>query len=99
MKKYMLLTMISLIYFTCQVMAQTHNQKASNANAYPYVARVSAYEAYVKYKAGKALIFHGGGMKFSNAHIVGAFNLDLKNRESLLKKFPKKGIEIFTYCY
>ena len=66
---------------------------------YPWVPRISAYEAYSKYKAGKALIFHGGGVGFSERHILGAFNLDLKKRDHILSRFPKAGIEIFTYCY
>jgi hypothetical protein len=70
-----------------------------NAVDYPWVPRVSAYEAYVKYKAGKAIILHGGGQKYELRHIVGAYNMDFKPRESALKKLPKKGIEIFTYCY
>ena len=52
-------------------------------------------------KAGKAIIFHAGGENYSKRHILGAFNLDetVKNRDEMLEKFPKEGIEIFTYCY
>jgi len=68
---------------------------------FPEVPRVSAYEAYVKYKAGKAIIMHAGGESFNRRHIVGAFNMDLKQPilDRLLPKFPKEGMEIFTYCY
>jgi len=66
---------------------------------FPWVPRVAAYEAYTKYKAGRAFIFHGGGAKFEERHILGAYNLDVKNREPVLRKFPKEGIEIYTYCY
>jgi len=64
---------------------------------FPWVPRVSAYEAYVKYKEGKAIILHGGGEAFSRRHILGAFNYDVKPREHLIKKLPRNGIEIFTY--
>lgn len=68
---------------------------------YPEVPRVSAFEAYVKYKAGKAIIFHGGGERFERRHISAAFNMDYKEHilDRLLLKFPKEGMEIFTYCY
>jgi len=32
-------------------------------------------------------------------HIAGAIDVDFKNREKLLLRFPKQWIEIFTYCY
>jgi hypothetical protein len=66
---------------------------------YPNVPRISAYEAYVKYKSGKAILFHAGGNNYADRHIVGAYNLDVKNPEPILRKFPKQGIDIFTYCY
>ena len=66
---------------------------------YPWVPRVSAYEAYIKYKNGKAIILHGGGENYSSRHILGAINADFKDRENLLLKFPQNRIEIFTYCY
>ena len=68
---------------------------------YPELPRVSVQEAYNKYNTGKAINFHSGGEVFSNRHILGAFNLDVPDnkKEELLPKFPKKGIEIFTYCY
>ena len=99
MKKYLLAFLTILLFLPFQIRAQTPNQSTNNDVDYPHVPRVSAYEAYVKYKSGKAIIFHGGGAHFNNRHIVGAFNLDVKNREPVLRKFPKEGIEIFTYCY
>jgi hypothetical protein len=82
-----------LLFLAAQVDAQNQNQVD-----YPWVPRVSAYEAYIKYKEGKAIILHGGGEAYNRRHILGAFNLD-KYNDQLLLKFPKKGIEIFTYCY
>ena len=82
-----------LLFLEAQVDAQNQNQVD-----YPWVPRVSAYEAYIKYKEGKAIILHGGGEAYNRRHILGAFNLD-KYNDQLLLKFPKKGIEIFTYCY
>ena len=79
--------------------AQSQPSRGDTEVDYPWVPRVSAYEAYVKSKSGKAVILCGGGESFGRRHIVGAFNVDLKDREPILKRFPKKGIEIFTYCY
>lgn len=94
--------LICLIYLllAAQINAQIQNEPPKQDVDYPWVPRISAYEAYVKYKAGEAIILHGGGAgKFSNRHIVGAYNLDIKGRDGLLQKFPKKGVAIFTYCY
>lgn len=68
---------------------------------YPDIPRVSAYEAYIKYKAGNAFILFGGGDQYSRRHLVGLINLDVKDSEKdkILSKFPKEGIEIFTYSY
>ena len=70
--------------------------------ALPEVPRVSAFEAYVKYKAGKAIIVHAGGMSYKLRHIAGSINISqeaVRKGEIKLPKLPKKGIEIFTYCY
>ena len=92
---------ICLIYLllAVQINAQTQIEPSKEDLDYPWVPRISAYEAYVKYKEGKAIIFHGGGLHYNKRHIMGAINLDLKDRKELLSKYPKKGIEIFTYCY
>jgi len=90
MRKIQLLIIFVVIIFP---MYQAYPQAVD----FPWVPRVSAFEAYSKYKGGKALILHGGGAKFEERHIIGAFNLDLKNRAPILRKFPKEGIEIFTY--
>jgi len=97
MKQWMLPILI-----ICLLSVQTEAQSKKNINEevdYPWVPRVSAYEAYTKYKQGKAIILHGGGEIYSRRHILGAINADFKDRENLLLKFPKNGIEIFTYCY
>ena len=68
----------------------------------PEVPRVSAYEAYVKFKAGKAIIVQAGGIKYENRHIIGALNIGQEAvAKGLIKlpKLPRKEIEIFTYCY
>ena len=69
---------------------------------FPEVPRVSAYEAYVNFKAGKAIIIHAGGIKYENRHIIGALNIGQEAvAKGLIKlpKLPRKEIEIFTYCY
>ena len=99
MKKYLPAFLTILLFLPFQIRAQTHNPTLNDNVDYPHVPRVSPYEAYVKYKAGKAIILHAGGSAFSGRHILGAFNLDIKPRDKILAKFPKQGIEIFTYCY
>jgi hypothetical protein len=98
MKKRALLIFPILLCLAIHVNAQTQIPQKRRVD-YPWVPRVSAYEAYIKYKSGKALILHGGGEKWVRRHILAAFNLDFKDREAMLKKLPKEGIEIFTYCY
>ena len=44
--------------------AQSQHQSIEKKVAHPEIPRVSAYEAYDKYKEGKALIFHGGGERY-----------------------------------
>jgi len=99
MKKYLLFISAILLFLPGQTISQTQNPTKEKEFDYPWVPRISAYEAYVKYKAGKAIIFHAGGTGYNQRHIMGSFNLDYKDRKGLLRKFPKEGIEIFTYCY
>lgn len=68
---------------------------------YPEIPRVSVFEAYNVYKAGKAIIFHAGGEAWDRRHIWGAFNWDMRDdlKEKMLSRFPKNRMEIFTYCY
>jgi hypothetical protein len=101
MKNYALFIFIILLFFAVQTHAQNHKQLNEKKVLYPEIPRVSAYEAYLKYKEGKAIIFHGGGEKFNVRHIMGAYNLDVpyEMMDKILVKFPKEGVEIFTYCY
>ena len=92
---FFVLTILSLL--AVQIDAQNQSQVD-----FPDVPRVSAYEAYVKYKSGKAIIVQCGGEAYDRRHIVGSFSVspDAVNRgEIKLPNFPKQGIEIFTYCY
>lgn len=92
---------VILMFFAMQLNAQNKIQFKEDELDYPDVPRVLAYEAFVKYKAGKAIILHGGGEVYNRRHILGAINMDYKDeiKDKLLPKFPKDGIEIFTYCY
>jgi hypothetical protein len=99
MKKIILLNCILCLFLVLEISAQAQTPVEESTVDFPWVPRVSAFEAYTKYKAGKAILLFGGGDKFERIHIVGSFNLDIKDKESMLRKFPKKGIEIFTYCY
>jgi len=101
MKNYILFVSIILLLFAVPIHAQNQQQSIERKVANPGIPRVSAYEAYSKYKEGKALIFHGGGETYSRRHILGAYNLDVEYSlmDKILVKFPKQGIEIFTYCY
>jgi hypothetical protein len=101
MKNSVLFISIIVLFFAVPIHAQNQQQSIERKVAYPEISRGSAYEAYTKYKEGKALIFHGGGQKFDRRHIIGAYNLDFEYEvmDKILVKFPKQGIEIFTYCY
>lgn len=98
MKKYILFFVPTILFLlTVQIDAQNQSQVD-----FPDVPRVSAYEAYVKYKSGKAIIVQSGGEAYDRRHIVGAFNVGQESvfrGETKLPNFPKEGIEIFTYCY
>lgn len=103
MLRYIICILITFLFSTLQINAQSYTKSSGEEIEIPYpqIPRVTAYEAYLKYKEGKAIIFHAGGMSYSGRHILGAFNLDVVDelRDERLQKFPKTGIEIFTYCY
>jgi hypothetical protein len=101
MRNYILLICIISLLIALPNHAQPQQQSNERKVAHPEIPRVSAYEAYGKYKEGKALIFHGGGELYNRRHILVAYNLDVEESlmDKILVKFPKQGIEIFTYCY
>lgn len=101
MKNCILFISIIFLFFAGPIYAQNQQQSIERKVAHPDIPRVSAYEAYLKYKEGKAIIFHGGGERYDRRHILGAYNLDVEDKtmDKILIKFPKEGIEIFTYCY
>jgi hypothetical protein len=100
-RKYVIYVFIIFLFLCGQINAQKQIQSSEVEIPYPQIPRVSAYEAYLKYKEGKAIIFHAGGLHYNKRHILGAFNLDVSDelKDERLQKFPKVGIEIFTYCY
>ena len=67
------------------------------------VPRVSAYEAFLKFKAGKAIIVSSQhAQNFKVNHIAGSLNVcveDVHRGKINLPNLPRKGLEIFTYCY
>jgi hypothetical protein len=98
MKKCFLFFVLTIL-FLLAVQIDAQNQSGVD---FPEVPRVSAYEAYVKYKSGKAIIVQCGGEAYDRRHIVGAFSVSSEGfdkGEIKLPNFPKEGIEIFTYCY
>jgi hypothetical protein len=105
MKKYIVFAVLFLMFLPLQIYAASKaaakRVKTTNV-VYPHVPRASAFEAYTKYKAGKAIIIQAGGSDFNGRHIMGALDLreeDVRKGKLKLPNFPKKGIEIFTYCY
>jgi len=107
MKNLVLVALAIFIFLAGQTdvrpqMSAIQKPKARPKADFPEVPRGSAYEAYVKFKAGKAIIIHAGGQKYESRHILGAFNVGqeaVAKGRIKLPNFPKRGIEIFTYCY
>ena len=51
----------------------------------PELPRVAVWEAYMKFKSGKAILLHAGGMTYEKRHIVGAIKAPEKlNLEDVL---------------
>jgi hypothetical protein len=87
----------SLIFFFQSIQLDVQAQEY-----YPEVPRVTAYEAYLRYKDGKVLMFQVAGISYRERHIIGAYNLHgeaILQGKMQLPKLPKKGIEIILYCY
>jgi hypothetical protein len=103
MKKGILVSFVMLFLFSNHIYAQNQSGQFENkTGAFPHVLRISAYEAYQKYKAGKAFLIQAGGATFEKRHIFGAFNVsDEGVRKGMvpLPAFPMSGIDLFTYCY
>ena len=104
LKKYIVIIIVIVLFSYIETNAQNQlNEKIVKEReiTYPQLPRASAYEVYLKYKEGKAIIFHGGGEQYNKRHIIGAFNLDVADsaKDKILPRFPKEGIEIFVYCY
>lgn len=96
------------LFLAGQINGQTQVPSSKKIIAFPELPRVSAYEAYIKFKAGKAIILHAGGEEFRKRHIMGSFNLenfsenvdvDDSIQGKIFRKLPKEGVEIFIYCY
>jgi len=102
MKKNMLLFSVIFLVFVVQGAAQDQLKSSGKVVDSPDVPRISAHEAYKKYKAGKALLIHAGGEAFERRHIFGAFHVihqGVLNGSMRLPNLPKDGVEIYTYCY
>ncbi len=104
MKKFALIISVVLLFFAVQLKAQNQIQpRVGEEIPYPQIPRVSAYEVYTKYKSGKVILLYAGGLgqQYKNRRIMISFNMDFKEEilDKLLPKFPKRGMEIFTYCY
>ena len=77
----------SLLFFTAililsAIHIEAYAQKGSKRTmknspniSHPEVPRVSAYEAYAKFKAGKAIIIQAGGESYKKRHILGALEI------------------------
>ncbi len=92
---------VFLVFILWPFHGNAQNPESSEIFDFPEVPRVSAYEAFVQYKAGKAILLFGGGDRYDRRHIMGSYNLDVESKlqDKIIPKFPKTGIAIFTYCY
>lgn len=105
MKIYIVIILLIILFSYTETNAQNpshqNSPKQTEEVNYPEIPRISAYEAYIKYKEGRVIIFHGGGEQYNKRHILGAFNLDVQDsmKDKILPRFPKEGMEIFVYCY
>jgi hypothetical protein len=101
MKRWMLFISVILLSLTLQVYAQNQIPLQKPKVDNPEVPRVSAYEAYLKYKEGKAIIVQAGGEDYRTRHIIGALNAgpEAGIKRNIFLNLPKSGMEIFTYCY
>ena len=105
MKKYLLLVPIIFWLFSDSIYAQNQLPPVMTGARqidYPDVPRISAYEAYEKVKAGKAILIQAGGEEFKRRHILSAFDIpfqEVEKGEIVIPNFPREGKEIFTYCY
>jgi hypothetical protein len=99
MKKIIGLFLITSLFLTGLSNSQEKTQSKQRYIVYPELPRVSAYEAYTKYKAGKAFILHAGGEAYNRRHLLAGINMDFKDRDHLIERLPRVGVELFTYCY
>jgi hypothetical protein len=102
MKKQILLVGLILSLFILPLYGQEHGEDKKAKVAEPDLPRVSAYEAYLKYKAGKAIIIQSGGFAYEKRHVIGAYNLgseDVRYGRVEVPNFPMSGMEIFIFCY
>ena len=105
MKKCVVFIVTGILFLAAQIGAQStapFQKDLKEEEHFPEVPRVSAYEAYLKYKNGKAIIVHAGGEAYRKRHIMGAFDVDgdgVVHKGKTVPNFPKSGVEIFIYCY
>jgi hypothetical protein len=101
MRKWILLSSMVLFSLAIPIGAQNQMQMKERRVDFPEVPRVSAYEAYLKYKEGKAIIVQAGGEDYRTRHIIGALNAgpEAGIKRNIFLNLPKSCIEIFTYCY
>lgn len=101
MRKYIFLVPVICLFFPSQTNAQNRASPKGKL-AYPDVPRITAQEAYMKYKVGKAIIVHAGPGIFEKRHIMGAFNIPwnpIRKGQAKPPNLPKNNLEILTYCY
>ncbi len=101
MKKSLIICGI-LLFLAVPLIALGEEEREISAVDYPDVPRISALEAYTKYKAGKAIIIQAGGEAYEKRHIVGAYNVPegrVSHGDVQLPNFPDSGVEIFVYCF
>lgn len=102
-----ILTLFLILFNTPKTLTYAISPTVAKPNSDRNVAlskipRVSAYEVYLKFKAGKAIIIDAQHSTSHGRRISGAFHINgeaVRRGRIPLPKLPSRGVELYFYCY